>query len=458
MGRETYKEQNNRLAKSILERTYYEPFRKGEKELEIFLLGKCSAQCEYCYLSKHSDELYPKELSSNYDLLLKNLKILMNWYVKNNFKCRISIFSAEWLDKNDFRDKVFDILDKAFENTTNYPLYILIPSNMQFIKDEKATASIQKYIDLFKEKYNIPICISASIDGKYCDNFRTPVEDSFYTNLFTFLENNKFYCHPMVSSSNIKYWIDNYTWFRETAPFNIGQRLMMLEVRDETWNNTNINEFLTFLEFVINYQFDNDFHKNKKEFLKYILCLPNTIIKNYPNYLNIGLGPCNDFVKNSNTINCNVANWSLNIRLGDFSLIPCHRQSYEELILGQYQLNENNEITDFQVKNIELMIAYNHLKHDCFPHCESCKYIGCCIGFCLGNSYENYKNPFIPVKEVCKLYKSKIKFLIYTYDQMGLFDYLDEIQDISLDFKKYLTDLILDTRMEMEQKIHESIE
>ena len=104
------------------------------------------------------------------------------------------------------------------------------------------------------------------------------------------------------------------------------------------------------------------------------------------------------------------------------------------------------------------MIAYDHLKHDCFPHCESCKYIGCCIGFCLGNSYENYKNPFIPVKEVCKLYKSKIKFLIYTYDQMGLFDYLDEIQDISLDFKKYLTDLILDTRMEMEQKIHESIE
>ena len=42
----------------------------------------------------------------------------MNWYVKNNFKCRISIFSAEWLDKNDFRDKVFDILMNGNIDTT----------------------------------------------------------------------------------------------------------------------------------------------------------------------------------------------------------------------------------------------------------------------------------------------------------------------------------------------------
>ena len=60
----TYLDQNNQVANMMLERIYYKPFREGRKDLEIFLLGQCSAQCKYCYLHKYGKDLYPQEYSS----------------------------------------------------------------------------------------------------------------------------------------------------------------------------------------------------------------------------------------------------------------------------------------------------------------------------------------------------------------------------------------------------------
>ena len=53
------------------------------------------------------------------------------------------------------------------------------------------------------------------------------------------------------------------------------QTLMMLEVRDETWTNDSIVQLLEFLNYQIDYQFETDFHNDKKEFLKYLLRIEN---------------------------------------------------------------------------------------------------------------------------------------------------------------------------------------
>lgn len=436
----TYLDQNNQVANIMLERIYYKPFREGRKDLEIFLLGQCSAQCKYCYLHKYGKDLYPQEYSS-FELILQNYELILNWYVKNKFTNAISLFSAEWLDKKDFCNNIFSITYKVFSTSEYKPKEIIIPSNLQFLKNKEITNLIQNWIDKLQTDLNIHVLISGSIDGKYCDDDRTSCDDDFYLTCNEFFKKNDYRFHPMVSSFNVKNWIDNYTWWRTQMLNGLPQTLMMLEVRDETWTNDSIVQLLEFLNYQIDYQFETDFHNDKKEFLKYLLRIENKYNNYFPNYHNIGLSLSNSY-DNTDTINCSVNHNCLVIRAGDLAVIACHRQGYEELVLGKYNI-ENNEITDFNVKRLELFIAYNHLKQSNLPHCESCSYNTICPGFCLGNSYENYKNPFIPTKEVCEMYKSKFNFLIQKYYNMGLFEYLDEIKSqLPLAGYNYLTKLI----------------
>lgn len=436
----TYLDQNNQVANMMLERIYYKPFREGKKDLEIFLLGHCSAQCKYCYLHKYDKLLYPQEYSSP-DLILHNYELILKWYIRNHFTNGISLFSAEWLDKKNFCNSIFEITYKIFKASDYRPKEIIIPSNLQFLKNEEITSTIQTWINKIKNDLNIPIFISGSIDGKYCDNDRTSCDDNFYLTCKEFFKINDYRFHPMVSSLNIDKWIDNYTWWRTEMLKGLPETLMMLEVRDETWDDKSIINLLKFLNYQIDYQFKNDFHEDKKEFLKYLVKLPNKYNNLYPNYHNIGLNLTNSY-NNQDSINCSVNHNCLTIRAGDLAVIACHRQGYEELVLGKYNI-ENDEISSFDIKRLELFIAYTHLKKSNLPHCENCEYLMLCPGFCLGNSYENYKNPFIPTKEVCEMYKSKFNFLIQKYYNMGLFEYLDDIKnDLPLAGYNYLINLI----------------
>ena len=106
--------ENNQLAQNILKTNYFDYFKKGnQKSLEIFLLGHCSAQCKYCYLVKHP-ELYPQ---TNLAIILDHLQLILNWYIENHFINEIDIFSAEWLNIDSFRDKVFTIFYNSFKDS-----------------------------------------------------------------------------------------------------------------------------------------------------------------------------------------------------------------------------------------------------------------------------------------------------------------------------------------------------
>ena len=47
----------------------------------------------------------------------------------------------------------------------------------------------------------------------------------------------------------------------------------------------------------------------------------------------------------------------------------------------------------------------------------------------MGNAYEVSKNLLCPPKPVCNLYKAKTSFLIKKYNDMGLFNYIDDLVD-----------------------------
>lgn len=312
---------------------------------------------------------------------------------------------------------------------------------MKFIQDKELTNLVQKYIDLFKE-IGIEIIISASIDGKYCDFDRTIYTDDFYIDCFNFLNKNKFLCHPMISSSNVKYWIDNYIWWAKTAPDYITKSLMMLEVRDETWDDESIEDLLKFCDFLIQFKLDKFFNNDLIKFTNYIF-------QNQLNEIHASYSPellrVISYFNSSNSIGCTFTD-NLFIRVSDLSLGLCHRLFYNNLILGNFKI-ENNEITNIQMcKNkIPLLIVKTHYKKSCAPVCEKCFIEPLCTGYCCGNSYENYKNILIPTMEVCNLYKAKYTYLLSKYEQMGIFDLIEKDNNNFIQLnktdKEYLFDI-----------------
>ena len=132
------------------------------------------------------------------------------------------------------------------------------------------------------------------------------------------------------------------------------------------------------------------------------------------------------------------------IRMGDLSVPVCHRLAYDELILGKFNVI-NNEIIDFEPANTGRLLLKTGLKKSCFPHCENCKFQGVCIGHCLGASYEEYGNPLVPQYEVCKMLKAKYSFIIYKLYTLGVLDEIELLEEyFPPEFCKYIIDLIQD--------------
>lgn len=418
------------LAEYYLENTFYEPYRKGKKQLEIFLTSACNANCKYCYLKKHQHELYPSNITN--EIIISNLKKTLKWYVSNKFRCKIDIFSGNWIT-TPLGPQVFEVLYDTFKNVkpSFRPSVISFPDNMQFLKNEKATLMVEENITRFAE-LGIKIWISASIDGYFCDIDRTENDDEFYAKLIYFLNKYKYLPHPMISSTNVKQQISNYQWWRNNFNTDIVKDLMTLEVRDNSWTEENIADLVQYCDFLVDYKFKNDFNNDKMELLKYVLNLyPRLKEKEQcPPYNMIGLNIFANFAQND-SIGCSNNNRCLHIRMGDLKVGLCHRLFYPEFILGQYESNEDS-ITEFTPENVALLIGYKELRTGCMPYCEKCLYFGVCPKQCYGASYEDLGNPMVPDLEVCKMYQSKISFLVYKYYTMDLFNknnmkYLKEI-------------------------------
>lgn len=414
---EGYIKEDQILFSHILEKNYFNIFRHGNKNskgIELFINGLCSANCSYCYLKKHQKDLFPSSLY-NVDKILANTKQILQWYIDNKFCCNLDIFSGE-LFTTDLGIKLLDLLYNTFnkKDLKFKPQMIMFPDNMNFIQSKEITNKIQEYIDQFK-KINIRIQFSASIDGAKCEFGRTIQTDQFYKDCFEFLDRNDFYCHPMVSSQNIKYWPENYLWWVQNAPSQISRRLMMLEVRDETWDNQSIIALNTFCDFLINFKLLNYFNNDLKNFTKYVFRIQPQNTPYSPELIT-----CASYFNNDHD-HCGFKDEFI-IRVADLSLCLCHRLSYPNLILGHF--NEQNEII-MNKNTVPLLFTKVQAHKYCLPYCESCVFEPICIGYCLGNSYENYQNILIPTKQVCDLYQQKNIFLIKKYNSMGMFDILE---------------------------------
>lgn len=224
------KEQDD-LLKVILNERYFEPWsldhkygdidkRKtlfNETSLEIFITSTCNQSCEYCYLYNNPG-IYPPEIN-NKELILKNLEILLNWVIDNNYHIpTIEFFSGEiW--HSTYGLEVLEILYRALDRGL-WVDNVMIPSNCSFVRDEVQLCKIQKYIDNYAKK-GVRLIFSISVEGAILENKMRPLNskeektDAFYERLFLFAKHNEYYFHPMVAAKSVKDWKENIDWWIE---------------------------------------------------------------------------------------------------------------------------------------------------------------------------------------------------------------------------------------------------
>lgn len=435
VDKETFEQEQSNIIKTLLTNRFFNPWREkeinnkslnSETKLEIYATASCNQKCEYCYLVKY-DELYPKEYNKR-ELIEKNLKILLNWIIENDFYIpSIEFFTGEiW--HTSYGLKLLDIVFQAIKQGLRTDM-ILIPSNCSFILDEIQTQKIQHYINSYS-KYNVRLCFSISVDGKIIDNYR-PLNnkiirnDKYYENLFLFAVHNNFYFHPMVAACNVEQWIENYKWWQmmcEKYNFSLNT-LMLLEVRNDDWNEKSIKNYIDFLDYLL--KLDRNNYKTNEEFF-------NHIFNFYNDQEDMGYTPW--AITFSETFpGCTVCD-SLTVRLGDMAICPCHRTAYNKFLYGHFEI-ENNKIIDIKGNNPEMasriLLGNTNL---CSFQCDVCNYNALCLKGCFGAQYETEKDPFFPIESVCNLFKAKYSYLINTYLKMGIIPYLESFSPYNIQY------------------------
>ena len=69
--------EKDNLLQSFIFDDFYKSFSKDSRmvpRLELDITPDCNKKCEYCYLQKYKDQLYPKDIRER-DNIIKNLQI-----------------------------------------------------------------------------------------------------------------------------------------------------------------------------------------------------------------------------------------------------------------------------------------------------------------------------------------------------------------------------------------------
>lgn len=436
----TYQEENNKLMESYIFRKFFtKNYSEGLPNIEFFVTSNCDLKCEYCYIHNFKNELYPPEVNKP-DIILHNLKVMLDYIYDNEFMCTLDLFSGE-LFSQEIGYQTLDMIYQYAVKKPNVIRTILIPTNMNFIHSKEKTARLEDILEKFSSIL-VPIHLSCSFDGPYLlenrafANNKEIRDEEYYDNLFKFIKKHKAGLHPMVSANGIEKWPQNYDWFIQKIHQydlknykNMFIEPMMLEVRNDNWDTKSINSLLKFYDHL----FDKLINRfgGKEGFVDAVY---NTKNGTFFQYCNIKL---NYEQSNNKKISCAIQN-ALHIRLGDLAIIPCHRLGYEELLLGKIKI-ENDKVSGIEAINPSLFLTKNMVQSTCLPKCAKCEFNDICMKGCLGAQYEISKDLFYPLESVCNMLKAKYNYLINKHKELGLFDIMfNKLDNNSVEFFKKL--------------------
>lgn len=423
---------------TILEKRFFTPWRQGrsggpaslwpDSSLELYVTAACNQNCEYCYLVRQK-ELYPREAMEP-ETIKENMKIFLDWCLEEGFSFnQVDLFSGEiW--HSPFGWEILDILLSYIRRGLRIET-VMIPTNASFVLSDRAIAEMANRI----EDYGAAGCrlqLSGSIDGGLSDGITRRGTDSrltdekntddFYDRFFSFWRRFGFVFHPMVSAENVKYWRENFQWWDERCReygYDSFRDIMMLEVRNDNWTDESIEDYKSFLGFLIDKLLDERCSGDVKKLVDHLF-LTDIFNPGSSGYINFGLTKADAFQ------GCTVSDM-FTVRLGDLAIPPCHRTAYDELLYGRFRV-EDGKITGIEEHNPQ--IASRILLQDsilCSPGCDCCPYNFFCLRGCYGSQREAGKDPFMPIESVCRLFRGKIDFLIDKYRELGVWEALEKV-------------------------------
>lgn len=423
----SYATENTKLLKTILNASFFKPWQNEQKysneiekrdlAIELYVTSVCNQKCEYCYLHKHGDSLYPREIRDQ-KTILKNLDILIDYLINQKYHFhRFDIFSGEIMHTQ----FGIDILDHICEGKKRGLMVeeIHIPTNCSFVLDDAATQRLQNAFDRLRDVGVLTIP-SGSVDGLIVEDDSRPFVDgskngkrdqAFYDKVFDFVIRNGGGFHPMVSAYNIEKWKDNFEWWASQCnKFNISMphSVMTLEVRNDEWPAHKIKAYTEFLMFYADWLFNSFCCGDKELFTKMLIGMECP--EHITGYLNL-------FLSNDTQIaTCSVSH-QLTVRLGDLALCPCHRTSYPEYLYGKFVV-EDGKIVDIEGNNPFIAAKILMMNQRvCHHGCDACWNKDFCIRQCFGAQLESGQEIFMPIESVCNLMKEKTATLYKIYNK-----------------------------------------
>ena len=401
--------------------------------LELYLTSTCNQNCEYCYLVKY--DLYPQEYNKP-DLILHNLAMIYDWVIENKFHIKEAEFFSGEIWHAQFGLDVLELTYQYLLKGMQIGVFV-IPSNCSFIFDDNQTLKLQNYIDKF-ESIGHRIMFSISVDGLIIDQEERPMnngkvrDEEYYDKLFAFAYHNNYYFHPMLSAHSVNRWIENYQWWmKKLAEYEFPpEAMMLLEVRNNEWTEQNLKDFSIFLEYLI----DEEVKRFNGDVKTYVLSHFNGDLRLNDlsvGYTPINLAPAEPFPP------CSIAQ-ALTVRVGDLAIAPCHRTSYNKLMYGWFE-TENNKIVGIKQNNvynaIRVLLVNSKAGH---IKCDSCLYSDFCLKGCFGAQYENNDDMFMPIENICDMAKVKWQTIIHKLQKIGALEYLKEVNSYAPHFQRVL--------------------
>jgi radical SAM protein with 4Fe4S-binding SPASM domain len=432
----TFKEENDDLVNSFINRTFKKGWSEGLpnfEKIELEIGTKCDLKCKYCYFNRHGEKLYPSAIQ-NPKTVYANLEILLDWMVENGYHPEIDFFSGEPFAQELGFDGIKLILDK-YKSEEKKPR-VIVPTNYTFLLSEEKTKRVEDLINYGKE-VGIDVILSASMDGKYCEQnrpFATGEEtrnNEYYDKCFKFGKKWGFGFHPMVYSELIENWKENFLWFQRNFEkygihfFNI----YLLEVRNPEWNRKQMRELMNFIDFLVNWSYEVPCKKDGNNLIDLILQ------KRGYNIL------ANAFSSTGRGLGCSIQA-TLMVRLGDLAIVPCHRTSHAPFVTGKFKV-KNGKIAGIESNNPELMIGEFSFQSNNSPICETCPIKHLCSKGCLGSQFETTGDLFSPIPTVCQMEHAKIYSLVASLKKIGvygkIYERLENDKKASLDTLEEIT-------------------
>ncbi len=409
----SYAEQNNQLFANYLNSTFFSSWKNIKddtilKSAEFILNSKCDLACKYCYFNKHSKEYFPAGTEDSKSVLA-NTDAFLNFMWDNKFLLSIDLFGGEILSQS-IGHEVLDRILSFVESGKRIVSRVIIPTNMNFLFNEDLTDSIESLIERGK-KVNVPVLLSASVDGIFMEENRPPKTKSkkrnaeFYDKLFSFVKKYNFAFHPMVYSNQIEKWKDNFLWFqRQFEKYDINwKNIYLLEVRNQEWTVEQCIALKDFMEFLVHWLWNKS--ENDDDFIANILGKTFNILNNP--FITIGRG-----------LGCSIQS-ALQIRMGDLTIVPCHRLMYNFLEAGKFIVEDGN-ITGIEAMNFAALLGIHTTGFKTFAVCEVCPIKHLCTGGCLGAQLEATGDMFTPIPSMCRMEHYKIVGIMKGCKEIGM--------------------------------------